>query len=198
MSIKLKILGESFVLVCYRENFVDTFDMNKIIRFLKNFLILVFVIILFLAYYELTERFAPVTLYRDKFGHSIASTDPNTYFYTFFAFFIVINLLISMIAKITKQFPLEKIRLPQRDFWKQDKAHIQSLHIVFEAWIYGFALIINTFMIILAAKIWFVNRSIGGQLWEYGLMALTLIIILLIWIGFIFYRLSIKREEYIT
>jgi hypothetical protein len=172
--------------------------MNKIIRFLKNFLILAFVIILFLAYYELSERFAPVTLYRDKFGHSIASTDPNTYFYTFFGFFILINLLISSIARITQQFPLEKIRIPNQDFWQQDKAHIQRLHDVFEAWIFGFALILNVFMTILAAKIWFVNRGIGGQMWEYGMMALSLVLILLIWIGFIFYRLRIRREEYIT
>jgi RsiW-degrading membrane proteinase PrsW (M82 family) len=172
--------------------------MDKVARFIKNVLIGGFIVILSLAYYELSDRFAPVTLFRDPYGHSVFETDHNTFFYVAFIFFMVLNILISLIANLTKSMPLSRLRVPNRDFWLKDADSQEHLRVVLVAWVYGFAIILNAFMIILTAKIWFVNRSIGGQLYEYGLLALTLVLLLLVWIGFIFYRLRIRRAEYIT
>jgi hypothetical protein len=172
--------------------------MDKVVRFLKNVLIVGFIVILGLAYYELSDRFAPVTLFRDVYGHSVFETDHHTFFYVAFIFFMVLNILISLIAKIFREMPLNRLRVPNRDFWFKDTDSQAQFRTVIVAWIYGFAVILNAFLTILAAKIWFVNRSIGGQLYEYGLLSLTLVLLLLVWVGFIFYRLRIRREEYIT
>ncbi|MCU0447305.1 MAG: hypothetical protein MUE85_20610 [Microscillaceae bacterium] len=172
--------------------------MDKVVRFVKNVLILGFLVILSMAYYELADRFAPVTLYRDAYGHSAFATDHHTFFYVSFLFFIILNMFISMIAKIVREMPLGRLQVPHRDFWLKDSDSQDRLRAVLLAWVYGFAVILNAFLTILTAKIWFVNRSIGGQLYEYGLLSLTLVVLLGIWIGFIFYRLRIRREEYIT
>ncbi len=172
--------------------------MVNVIKLVKNATILLFVVLLGMAYYELSDRGAPVTVYRATDGSSLAAIDHHTFFYVAAGFMVISNLLIAMIARVMQEMPLEKFSIPERDFWLEDTDRKAKLREVFVVWIYGFALIINTLVITGVVKIWFTNRGMGGQLYEYGLMALVFLVALVGWIAFIFYRLRIRREEFLT
>lgn len=171
--------------------------MVKVVRFVKNVTIILFMLILGLAYYELSDRSAPVTVYIDSGSKQVYQIHPELLFYSAALFMVLANVLISWVAKLTPHLPFKKMNLPNKDFWFRNKETENKLKDVFVVWVYGFALIINTLVILIVGKIWFVNRSIGGQLYEYGLLALGFLLALLLWIGFIFYRLRIRREEFI-
>lgn len=172
--------------------------MVLLVRFVKNITILAFIVLLGMAYYELSDRSASVVVYKDAANNPVMSTTANTYFYASSIFFIVINILISILVKVVRSLPLENFNLPNRDFWAENETRTEKLHGIFSTWIYGLALIVNVLIITCVVKIWFINRGIGGQLYEYGLLALSFVIALGIWFGFIFYRLRIRREEFIT
>lgn len=169
-----------------------------LIRFVKNITILGFIILLGLAYYELSDRSAEVVVYRDAAKNPALSTSSNVFFYIASILFIVSNILISVLVKVVRGLPLHKFNLPNQDFWSANRERIEILHDIFTSWIYILALIINSLIIACVLKIWFTNRGMGGQLYEYGLLALAFLIAIGFWIGFIFYRLKIKREEFIT
>lgn len=172
--------------------------MQKITRFVKNVLVLGFVLVLGLSYYELADRVAPVVLTKAPDGSTLMSTTASTYFYASAGFVVLTNILFSIMAKSVANMPLHHLPISNADFWRQDEEHKERLKDVFMTWIYGFPLILNAFMTLLIAKIWFVNRQIGGQVYEYGLLTVGLLLVLFLWIGFLFYRLRIRREEYIT
>lgn len=170
--------------------------MLKVTRFFKNTTVLAFVVVISLAYYELTDLTSPVVLYRDVTGKSLANTSSDVFFYGFSVFLILLNVLISIIVRLMRDMPLQKMKVPQADFWLSDKAHVEKLREVWSVWFYGLALLLNVFVIFCVVKIWFINRGQGGQVWEWGLTLAVFIIGLLAWIGFMFYRLRLRRFDF--
>lgn len=170
--------------------------MLKVTRFFKNITVLAFVVVLSLAYYELTDLTSPVVLYRDVTGKSLASTNSDVFFYGFSIFLIVLNVLISIIVRLMREIPLQKMKVPKADFWLSDKQHIEKLRDVWSVWFYGLVLLINIFIIFCVVKIWFINRGQGGQAWEWGLTLAVFVLGLLAWGGFLFYRLRLRRLDF--
>jgi hypothetical protein len=170
--------------------------MLKVTRFFKNATILVFVVALGLAYYELTDLTSPVVLYRNTIGKSLATINSDVFFYGFSIFLIVMNILISIIVKLMNQMPLQKIKVPNADFWFSDAFHISKLRDVWSVWFYTLAILINLFLIFCVVKLWLINRGQGGQLWEWGVTLLVFFMVLITWGGFIVYRLRLRRVEF--
>ncbi len=170
--------------------------MDKIIRFLKNLLLGSFVVMLCLAYYELLGKSIPVTLYVDANKKSLAQISVDMFFYVPAVFMVLINVLISLVVRVFKKIPIEKLKVSNADFWNEDKDRQELLQKIFVAWIYGFALLVNFFVVMLVGKTWFVNRGIGGELWEYGVMSICFLLLFSIWLFGIFYRLKLRREEF--
>lgn len=173
--------------------------MDKITRFVKNVTILIFVLALGLAYYEFSDRNATVVVVIDSQSNPIFGITSETFFYTFTIFFALINVLISTIVQLTKKFPLNRINwIPNQDFWFSSTERYIKLQQALVSWIYGFALIINALVIFLIVKIWMANRNTGGYLWEYQVAILLFLVGIIAWIGFLIYRLRLRREEYIV
>jgi hypothetical protein len=172
--------------------------MPKVLRFVQLITMLIFVFALGVAYFEIADDRSGkmVTLYTDAPG--ISQIAPNTFFYTATGIFVGFNLLILLVAKIFQSFPLQKLPIPHKEFWLKDRDTRRKLYEVFDSWFIGLALILNVFMVVLIIKIWLVNRNQGGRTYEYGFFVAGLLVALLVWIGFIFYRLRVKREDFIT
>jgi hypothetical protein len=110
---------------------------------------------------------------------------------------VLVNVLISLIVRTFKKLALEKINfIPHKNYWLADEDKKEVLEKILLAWIYGYALIINFFIDLLVAKIWFVNRSIGGELWEYSVMFACFLLVFFVWAFGIKYRLGLQRDEY--
>jgi hypothetical protein len=170
--------------------------MDKMIRFLKNLLLGAFIIILCLAYYELADSTTAIKLYVDSNKKPLATTSADVFFYVPAIFMIVLNMLISTIVRVFKQIPIKNIKVINAEYWHADEERQEILQKILVSWIYGFALIINFFVVMLVTKTWFVNRGIGGQSWEYGVMGISFLLILGTWLFGIFYRLRLNREEF--
>ena len=172
--------------------------MEKLTRFLKNTLIAGFIVILLLAYYDVKDIGLPVTIYRDAAGESLQEVPIDWFFYVPVVFLVLTNILISWIAKLIDAFPLKKLNIPNKSFWFEDRDRIEKLEIVLKSWVYGFAIILNLLFVVLITQVWMTNRGLGGQLYQYGLITLVFVMIFSGWIAFIFYRLRLKKEEFIN
>lgn len=177
--------------------------MDKILRALKNVLVVCFVAILGLSYYELSNKDSPVTLCVLADKTPISRIDVEYFFYVPMLFMVVFNVILSLWANVFKKFPLDKLpNFPNKKYWLAQKENERETHEqlrkIFVSWVYGFGVIINAFITILTAKLWFVNRNIGGELWEYQMLSVTFVSLIALWIGYLFYRLSLKREEFFT
>jgi hypothetical protein len=177
--------------------------MDKILRFLKNVLVVVFIAVLGLSYYELSNKDSPVTLCITADKIPIIRISVEYFFYIPMLFIIVFNIIISLWANVFRKFPLDKLpNFPNKKYWlakkEDERTKHEQLRKIFVSWVYGFGVIINAFVSLLVGKLWFVNRSIGGELWEYQMLSITLIVLILLWIAYLFYRLSLKREEFFT
>ena len=172
--------------------------MEKLTRFLKNILIVGFIGILLFAYLDFRDIGKPVTLYRDAVGQSMQEVPVDWFFYAPVIFLIVLNILISWMSKMIDGLPLKKLNLPNKAYWFEKEDRSEQLEVVLKSWIYGFAIIINLLFIVLITQIWMTNRGLGGQLYQYGLITLVFVLIFSGWIGFIFYRLRLNREEFIN
>lgn len=149
------------------------------------------------AYFDIKDIGSQVVLYRDSEGNRLQEIQTDRFFYAPIIFLIVFNVIISRIARMVDDFPLKKLNLPQKDFWFEHVDRVQKLEVVLKTWIYGFGLIFNALFVVLIAQIWLTNRGLGGQLSQYGWIMLVFLVILGGWISFIFYRLRIRREEFI-
>ncbi|MDX2301658.1 MAG: hypothetical protein NW226_02605 [Microscillaceae bacterium] len=172
--------------------------MEKITRFVKNTLVLLFLILLLMAYYDIRDIGEQVTVYRDTTGKGLGTINPDWFFYAPLIFLILLNVIISRIARMVGDFPLQKLNLPQKDFWFEDAEREEKLEVVLKTWVYGFALIFNILFVVLISQIWMAHRGLGGQLYQYGLILVVFTVVLLGWIGFIFYRLRLRKEEFIS
>lgn len=171
--------------------------MIQITRILKNLLIAICLLLLGFGYYELSDRTGLVTLYKDSKGNPLGLIDTDMFFYIPGIFVVVINVLISMMAKLMAMMPFEKLNIPNKDYWMEDEDHRERLNEIMISWVYVLAIIINIFCAILIIKVWFTNRNVGGQPYEYGLLSLTFLLVMLGWGVFPFYRLRIRKEEII-
>ncbi len=177
--------------------------MDKVLRFLKNVLVVGFMAILGLSYYELSGKDSPVTLCVLADKTPIYRIDVAYFFYVPMLFMVVFNVILSLWAGVFKKFPLDKLpSFPNKKYWINQKENEREKHEqlrrIFVSWVYGFGVIINAFVTLLVAKLWFVNRSIGGELWEYQMLSVTFVVLIVGWIGYLFYRLSLKREDFFT
>jgi hypothetical protein len=174
--------------------------MPRLLKFLQIVTAFIFAIALGFSYYEMSDDKTGklVTLYTNAEGNPLAQLEPGTYFYSIAGFFVIFNILIALLIKTLESFPLSRLKLPNAEFWFRNSQSERKLHEVFESWLMGLILIMNAFLTVMAVKIWLVNRNQGGQLYEYGFFVMILLLALLLWFGFIFYRLRIKREDFIT
>ncbi len=171
--------------------------MGKVVRFFKNVSILLFVVLLVLSYMELSDRSTTLVLYRDADGGHQFRVSVDTYFYASSAIVIFSNFILSMVVMQLQRLPMHRMEMPEVDFWRASPERKERLKDIFRVWIYGFAIMINVVVITCVGKIWFVNRGIGGKLSEYGWILFGFVLAFLLWFGFIFYRVRVRKEEYI-
>lgn len=171
--------------------------MLKVIRFVKIVTMFLFIVALCIPYFEVSNDSRMMILYTDIEKRPLLRVEPSWFFYFSAAFFILLNILISSVSRLLKKYPLSKIPLPNRDFWLKDADSRQNLREVLQSWIQFLAVILNSFLVVLMVKIWLVNRMQGGQPHEYLYFVMALGGIFLFWVGFILYRLRLKKAEFI-
>ncbi len=171
--------------------------MLRVIRFFKAVSMCLFIASLGVVYYEITNDSKMVMLYSDTQGRALFRIEPALFFYASAGFFILLNLLISAAVQLVGKYPLSKLALPQRDFWLKDADSRDNLREVLQSWVHFLAIILNCFLVFLMIKIWLINRSQGGKPIEYLAYILALFALLTIWVGFIFYRLRLRKVEFI-
>jgi hypothetical protein len=171
--------------------------MLKVIRFVKVVTMLLFLVALAIPYFEVTNDSRMMIMYVDAEKRPLLRIDPTLFFYTSAGFFVLLNLLISLVSRTLNQYPMSKIAVPNRDFWLKDAEARQNLREVLQSWVQFLAIILNAFLIVLMVKVWLVNRMQGGQPHEYLYFVFGLMGILILWFLFIVYRLRIKRVEFV-
>lgn len=171
--------------------------MLKVIRFVKVVTMLLFLVALAIPYFEVTNDSRMMIMYVDAEKRPLLRIEPTLFFYISAGFFVLLNLLISLVSRTLNQYPMSKIPVPNRDFWLKDTEARQNLREVLQSWIQFLAIILNAFLIVLMVKVWLVNRTQGGQPHEYLYFVFGLMGILILWFLFIVYRLRIKRVEFI-
>lgn len=171
--------------------------MLKVIRFVKIVTMILFVVALAIPYFEVANDSRMIVLYKDLEKRPILRIEPSWFFYISAGFFILLNMLISSVSNLIKKYPLSRLPLPHSAYWLQDADSRQNLREVLQSWIQFLAIILNAFLIVLMVKVWLVNRMQGGQPSEYMYFVWSLFGVLLAWGGFIFYRLRLKRVEFV-
>jgi len=158
---------------------------------------LLFILALITTYYEINNDSKMVMLYTGAKGAASLRVSPSMFFYIVGGFFVLLNLLVSGSVQALSHYPLSKMPVPQRDYWLQDADSRQNLREVLQSWMHFLAIILNIFLVLLLVKVWLINRTQGGKPEEYLYYVVGLIGVLAIWVGFIFYRLRLRKVDFI-
>lgn len=113
-----------------------------LIRFLKIISLLVFVLLLFVAYYYLP----PQTAIRfDEFEVAETYVDKATVFYASGLVILLFNMALSVLAKLIFSVPVKLFAFPNRTYWAADRENQREFHEIIRDWLNSLVALVNIF-----------------------------------------------------
>jgi len=107
-------------------------------------------------------------------------------------FVALFNLMMIFFLKMLQNIPIQRLQIPQADFWKENELSREEFYNVLKAWFYTFMVAVNLYVSFILYKIWDINVMIQDSVdmlayWILGL------VILLIWVVYIAFRFRIRK-----
>lgn len=158
--------------------------MNLLIAFLKNISLVVFAavwLILNVSYpseISLNYPYNPVA--------------KDWILFAVLGFVGLFNLMMIFFLKFLQNVPIQNLRLPQAEFWKENELSREEFYKVLKAWFYTFITVVNLYVAFILYKIWDINVIIQDtvSMTPYWVIGAAL---LLVWVSFISFRFRIKK-----
>lgn len=169
----------------------------KVLRFIRNISMLVFLVILGYAYYDMGDRKELITLFFDVEQYPVEMIHKNYFFYVPASFVIVLNILLAILTKTLRGIPLRLLPIARKDYWlKEEETRLQARDIL-ESWMASFAIMFNGLTAWTVMHIWRINRTLEGTASGYILFLVIGLLILIAWSAYlpIRFRLTQKEEE---
>jgi hypothetical protein len=112
--------------------------------------------------------------------------------YASLAFVGMFNLIMVFFLRMLQNIPIQNMRLPQADFWKENEISRDEFFKVLKAWFYTFMTFINLYVAFILYKIWDINVMIQDTVsllpfWILGIGIFTA------WIVFLAIRFRIRK-----
>lgn len=158
--------------------------MNLLIVFLKNISLVVFA-----AVWLILNVSYPAEI---SLHYPYNPLSKNWFLFAVLGFVGIFNLMMIFFLKMLQNIPIERLRLPRSDFWKENELSKEEFYNVLRAWFYTFITAINLYTSFILYKIWDINVMIQDTVdmlayWVVG------IAILVIWIAFLSFRFRIQK-----
>lgn len=108
------------------------------------------------------------------------------------AFVGIFNLMMIFFLKTLQNTPIQRLQIPEAEFWKENELSREEFYNVLRAWFYTFIAMFNFYVTFVLYKIWDINVMIQDtvDMLPYWILGAGLLVI---WIVFIFFRFRIKK-----
>jgi preprotein translocase subunit Sec61beta len=112
--------------------------------------------------------------------------------YASLAFVGMFNLIMVFFLRMLQNIPIQNMRLPQADFWKENEISRDEFFKVLKAWFYTFMTFINLYVAFILYKIWDINVMIQDavSLLPFWILGIGIFIA---WIVFLAIRFRIRK-----
>ncbi len=102
------------------------------------------------------------------------------------------NLIMIFFLKMLQNIPIQKLQVPQADFWKENELSREEFYNVLKAWFYTFITAMNLYVAFILYKIWDINVMIQDtvDMLPYWIVGGA---ILAIWISYLTFRFRIRK-----
>jgi len=115
---------------------------NRFAQFAWGFSILVFFVVLFLAYYY-WPQVVDVKLNKEVYHVSDIYIPKSDLFYYILGFFAVTNLIFSLLSNTLFNLPKALLKVPNADFWLKDIESIRAVRYILRTWATSFNTLLN-------------------------------------------------------
>jgi hypothetical protein len=158
--------------------------MNLLIAFLKNISLVVFAavwLILNVSYPSEISLNYPYNFIQKDWVLFVA-----------LGFVALFNLMMIFFLKTLQNIPIQRLQIPQAEFWKENELSREEFYNVLKAWFYTFITVFNFYVSFVLYKIWDINVMIQDtvDMLPYWIVGGA---ILVIWIVFIGFRFRLKK-----
>lgn len=158
--------------------------MNLLIAFLKNISLVVFAavwLILNVSYpSEISLHYPYNPIAKDWVLFAILG------------FVGIFNLIMIFFLKMLQNIPIQRLQIPQADFWKENELSREEFYHVLKAWFYTFITAMNLYVAFILYKIWDINVMIQDtvDMLPYWVLGGA---ILVIWISYLSFRFRVRK-----
>lgn len=158
--------------------------MNLFIAFFKYFSVVVFA-----AVWLITNTNLPAEI---SLHYPYNLISKHWFLYVALGFIGAFNLIMVFFEKFLRNIPIEKLQIPQADFWKENELSKEEFYNVLKAWFYTFTALLNLYASFVIFKVWEINVMIQDtvDMTIYWIVGLALILLSLI---YIFIRFRIRK-----
>jgi hypothetical protein len=104
----------------------------------------------------------------------------------------IFNLIMIFFLKMLQNIPIQRLQIPQADFWKENELSREEFYNVLKAWFYTFITAMNLYVAFILYKIWDINVMIQDtvDMLPYWIIGTA---ILIIWISYLTFRFRIRK-----
>lgn len=170
----------------------------KVLRFVRNVSILIFLVVLGYAYYDMGDRKELITLFFDAEQYPVEMIHKNYFFYVPASFVIVLNILLAILTKTLRGIPLRLLPIAKKEYWrKEEETRLQARDII-ESWLASFAIMFNGLTAWTVMHIWRMNRTLEGTASGYILFLVIGLLTLIAWSAYLpirFRMIPTEKEE---
>lgn len=160
----------------------------KFIRLWRIFSLFIFAVVLFLCYFNLLPM-----MYAgfDQSGIASLSVTKSGFFCGFAIFSVVFNIFFILLINLLKAMPVRTVKiLPQHASCTQ---YPEGLRTVLNGWMYSFAALINTYLLIFLLSVLLFNIYEASDIDNYTWVPSMGALILLTWLVYLPYHLKQQR-----
>jgi len=158
--------------------------MNLLIAFLKNISLVVFAVVWLILNVSYPSEIS--------LNYPYNFIQKDWVLFVALGFVALFNLMMIFFLKTLQNIPIQRLQIPQAEFWKENELSREEFYNVLKAWFYTFITVFNFYVSFVLYKIWDINVMIQDtvDMLPYWIVGGA---ILVIWIVFIGFRFRLKK-----
>ncbi|MCS6796748.1 MAG: hypothetical protein RMJ97_11750 [Raineya sp.] len=158
--------------------------MNLFVAFLKYFSLIAFA-----SVWLITNASFPPEI---SLHYPYNPISKHWFLYVSLGFVGIFNLMMVFFQRFLQNIPIEKLQIPQADFWKENEISREEFYNVLKAWFYTFTALVNLYAAFLIYKIWEINVMIRNTI-DMTLFWIIGVVLILLALIYIFVRFRIRK-----
>ncbi|MDX2190016.1 MAG: hypothetical protein SFY32_09145 [Bacteroidota bacterium] len=151
-----------------------------------------FIFWLFFSYYQFPE-FVPVAYSSNTGLNELISKQYIFYFSG--GVFLVVNVTIMLLRRLTKSFPLSILPIPNKKFWFENEDSREALVEVFSVWYYSLNWLFNMLLGFILMFLYLVVVTEYGKLSDYQYVVYGLMTTIALWWVVLLVRLMFRTHR---